>query len=193
MTSRRKEYTLPPNNPFLIHDSHYPTVHFNPAQTDVTRLPAWKGDWTLEPAQISWLPGVTTIGTSILPYPGGEHAIFFSGGNRIAKIRFTGGDFTLIDEVAIPGYVDKSISTTEIRQIVKQMQAAESDEGEYLQPFQAFLEKTEQHSATLMNGTYSLMHKERLLCWLGNHHLQSRRRSQGRHLFAHPNRQVLRS
>lgn len=32
---------LPPVNPFLIQNSVYPSVHFDPAQTDTTTLPVW--------------------------------------------------------------------------------------------------------------------------------------------------------
>ena len=56
-------HALPPNNPFLIQNSIYPSVHFNSAQTDVTTLPVWQGDVQIEPSQADWLPGVTTIGT----------------------------------------------------------------------------------------------------------------------------------
>ena len=115
---------LPPNNPFLIQNSVYPTVHFDPAQTDTTMVPVWEGDSKIEPSQVKWLPGLTTIGTVHRPYPGGEHAIFFSGGNRVGKIRITGGDFSMIDEVSIPGLEDKTISTTQLREIVKQMESA---------------------------------------------------------------------
>ena len=78
-------------------------VHFDAAQTDVTTLPVWPVAATIEPSQVDWLPGLTTIGTVHRPYSGGEHAVFFSGGNRVGKIRITGGDFSMIDEVAIPG------------------------------------------------------------------------------------------
>jgi len=81
--------TLPPNNPFLIQNSAYPSVHFNSAQTDATTLPVWQGDVTIEPLQVEWLPGVTTMGTVHRQYSGGEHAVFFSGGNRVGKIRIT--------------------------------------------------------------------------------------------------------
>jgi hypothetical protein len=30
---------LPPNNPYLIQNSVYPSIHFNSAQTDTTTLP----------------------------------------------------------------------------------------------------------------------------------------------------------
>ena len=151
---------LPPTNPVLIQNSVYPSGHFNPAQTDVTTLPVWQGDLEISPSQVDWLPGLTTIGTVHRPYPGGEHAVFFSGGNRIGKIRVTGGDFSMVDEVAIPGLEANTISTTELRRIVKQMESAIGDEQEYLPPLAEFLEKTAQSSATLMNGLYTLMDKD---------------------------------
>ena len=82
-------HALPPNNPFLIQGSVYPLVHFDVGATDTTTLPSWPGRSTLEPSQVDWLPGLTTIGTVHRPYAGGEHAIFFAGGNRIGKIRIT--------------------------------------------------------------------------------------------------------
>ena len=153
-------HALPPNNPFLIQNSVYPSVHFNSAQTDVTTLPVWRGDSTIEPSQVDWLPGVTTIGTAHRPYPGGEHAIVFSGGNRVGKIRITGGDFSMVDEVSIPGLEDHTISTTQLRSIVKQMGSAIGDENEYLLPLREFLEKTAQSSTTLGNGVYTLMDRD---------------------------------
>ena len=164
MSNKKQGFTLPPNNPFLIQNSSYPCIHFDPAQTDAIRLPAWTGDSTLEPAQVSWLPGVSTIGASHLPYSDGEQAIFFSGGNRIGKIRFTDGSFTLIDEILIPGYEGASISTTELREIEKQMRAAGKDEEKSLALLTDFLRKTEQNTATLMNGAYTVMDKD------GNHY-----------------------
>ena len=127
-------HALPPNNPFLIQNSYYPSVHFNSAQTDVTTLPVWQSNGKIEPSQVAWLPGLTTIGTVHRPYSGGEHAVFFSGGNRVGKIRITGGDFSMIDEISIPGLEDNTISTTQLRGIAKQMESAIGDEKEYLRP-----------------------------------------------------------
>jgi hypothetical protein len=152
--------TLPPNNPFLIQKSVYPSVHINSAQTDTTTLPVWPGEWKIGPSQVQWLPGLTPIGTSHRPYSEGEHAIFFSGGNRIGKIRITGGDFSIVDEVSIPGLEEKTMSTTQIREIVKQMASAKGDEKKYLAPFRKFLQKTAQRSATIGNGIYTLMDKD---------------------------------
>jgi hypothetical protein len=151
---------LPPNNPFLIQNSVYPSVHFDSAQTDTTTLPVWRGDSTIQPSQVQWLPGVGAIGTVHRPYSGGEHAVFFSGGNRIGKIRITGGDFSMVDEVSIPGLEGDTISTTQLRRIAKQMESANGDEKRYLPPFQKFLEKTSQNSATISNAIYTLMDKD---------------------------------
>ena len=126
MTTQR--HNLPPNNPFLIQNSVYPSTHWDAAQTDATTLPVWPGDSRLEPSQVDWLPGLTHIGVVHRPYAGGEHALFFAGGNRIGKIRITGDDFSMVDEVAIPGLEDTTISTTQLRQIVKQMESAKGNE-----------------------------------------------------------------
>ena len=53
-----------------------------------------------------------------------------------------------------------SISTTQMRRIVKQMEASIGDEKEYLTPLTEFLEITSQSTATLMNGLYTLMDKD---------------------------------
>jgi hypothetical protein len=157
MPNKNQAYSLPPNNPFLIQNSRYPMTHFNSAQTDVTQLSAWMGDWTVELSQTSWLPGVAFIGSAHLPYPDGEQAIFFAGTNRVGKIRITDGDFSIVDEVFIPGFEDESISTTEIRRIVKEMLAAGNDEGKYLPPFSEYLAKVGQSSETIGNGVYTVM------------------------------------
>ena len=154
------QHALPPTNPFLIQDSVYPSVHFDAAQTDTTTFPIWPGSSTIDPSQVQWLPGLNAIGTAHRPYLSGEQAIFFSGGNRAGKIRITGGDFTMIDEVFIPGNEDDTISTTEIRNIVKEMQSAKGDEAKYLASFRTFLEKTAQSSTTIGNGIYTVMDKD---------------------------------
>jgi hypothetical protein len=62
-TFAQKRHALPPNNPFLIQNSVYPSVHFDSGQTDTTSLPVWRGDSKLEPSQVQWLPGLNAIGT----------------------------------------------------------------------------------------------------------------------------------
>lgn len=151
---------LPPNNPSAIQNSIYPSVHFNAAQTDVTSLPAWTDDATLDAGDVSWIPSVAFIGTAHRPYEGDEHALFISGTSRVSKIRITDGDFTVVDEVYVPGYEHESISTTEIRSIVKKMAAAGTDEASYLPPFVEYLEKIGQSSATIGNGVYTVMDKD---------------------------------
>jgi hypothetical protein len=159
-TKSAPRHELPPNNPYLIQNSVYPMVHFDVGATDTTTLPSWPGDSTLEPSQIQWIPGVTTIGTAHRPYPGGEHAIFFAGGNRIGKIRITDGDFSLVHEVPIPGLEDKTMSPEEIRDIPQQMEAAGGDEEKYLAPYRKFLERTDQSSETISNGIYTVMDRD---------------------------------
>ena len=151
---------LPPNNPFLIQNSVYPSAHFDSAQTDTTTLPVWLGDSTIEPSQVDWLPGFTHIGAGHRPYPGGEQAVFFSGGGGVGKIRITDGDFSMVDEVSIPGLEDDTISTTRLRRIVKQIESANRDEKDYLPPLTKFLEKTSQSTTTLSNGVYSMMDRD---------------------------------
>jgi hypothetical protein len=46
----QERHALPPNNPFLIQNSVYPSVHFDPAQTDTTSLPIWEGSSKIKPA-----------------------------------------------------------------------------------------------------------------------------------------------
>jgi hypothetical protein len=75
-------------------------------------------------------------------YGNGELAVFFSSGNRIAKIRITDNHFLMVDKVAIPGREDDSMSTTEIRRIVKSMEASTNDERKYREGFRKFLKET---------------------------------------------------
>jgi hypothetical protein len=159
MKKERGKYTLPPKNPYQIQNSVYPVVHFNSASTDVTELPAWKGNWQLNPSQVTWLPGVAFIGTAHLPYADGEHALLFAGTSQVGKIRITNGDFTIVDELYIPGHEKESTSTAEIRRIVKEMRAASNDESEYLLPFREYLDKINQSTVTLSNGAYTVMDK----------------------------------
>ncbi|QDT68651.1 hypothetical protein MalM25_15750 [Planctomycetes bacterium MalM25] len=156
----QEQAALPPAHPFLIQNSLYPSVHFDAAQTDTTSLPVWESETKIVPSQVQWLPGVTTIGTVHRPYGNGEHAMFFSGGNRIGKIRITDHHFEIIDEVALPGREDDNMSTTEIRRIAKAMEANRDNEEEYLTAYRKFLNQTKQTSATVGNGTYTLMDKD---------------------------------
>ena len=153
-------HALPPNHPFLIQKTVYPLVHFNTGATDTTTLPSWSGDSTLEPSQVQWIPGLTTIGTAHRPYPSGEQALVISGGNRVGKIRITDGDFSLVHEVPIPGLEDKTMSPEEIRGIVKRMEAAQGDEEKYLSSYGEYLERTDQSSETIGNGIYTVMDKD---------------------------------
>ncbi|MGI9342223.1 MAG: hypothetical protein ACR2QV_05200 [Gammaproteobacteria bacterium] len=159
-STETRRHALPPNNPFLIQNTVYPMVHFDTGATDTTTLPSWPGNSTLEPSQVDWIPGVTTIGTAHRPYASGEHAIFFAGGNRFGKIRITDGDFSLIHEVPIPGLEDNTMSPDEIRDIRERMEAAGGDEEAYLAPFREFLGRTDQSSATIGNGIYTVMDKD---------------------------------
>jgi hypothetical protein len=154
---------LPPNNPSLIQNSVYPSVHFNSAQTDVTELAAWTDDVTIDSSQTTWLPGVAFIGTAHIPYPDGEHALFTAGTSQVRKIRITDGDFTVVDEISIPGYEEDDISTVAVRRIVKEMHAAGDDEEKYLAPFRDYLTKIGQSSTAIGNGIYTIMDKD------GNH------------------------
>ncbi|MGI9614037.1 MAG: hypothetical protein ACR2QO_14100 [Acidimicrobiales bacterium] len=123
----------------------------------MTELPAWTGDSTLEPSQITWLPSVAFIGTAHRPYPDGEDALFFAGTSRVGKLRITDGDFTIVDEIYVPGYDDESISSAEIRRVVKEMESARDDEGTYLSVFKGYIDKIGQSSASLGNGVYTVM------------------------------------
>ena len=160
MTTEKQKYTLPPNNPYLIQNSLYPMTHFNSAQTDVTSLAAGTDDWTVEPSQTRWLPGVAFIGVAHITYPDGEQALFFSGTNRVGKIRITDGDFSIVDEIFIPGFEKDSISTTDIRRVVKDMLAAGDDEDAYLSAFREYLERVNLSTATIANGIYVFMDKD---------------------------------
>jgi hypothetical protein len=155
-----KKYTLPPNNPAMIQNGRSPCTHFNSAQTDVTELPAWIGNWAVEPAQTRWLPWVAFIGTAHIPYANGEQALFIAGTSRVGKIRITDGDFSFVDEIHIPGYDQESISSAEIRRLVKEMTAAGVDESKYLPPFSDYIAKIGQSSANIGNGVYTMMDKD---------------------------------
>jgi hypothetical protein len=159
-TGSSVRHALPPNNPFLIQNTVYPLVHFDTGATDTTTLPSWSGDATLEPSQIEWIPGLTTIGTAHRPYPSGEQALIIAGGNRVGKIRITDGDFSLVHEVTIPGFEDKTMSPDEIREVVKRMEAAEGDEEKYLAAYREFLERADLSSETISNGIYTVMDKD---------------------------------
>ena len=80
-------HQLPPTNPFLIANSSYPSVHSNPAQSDVTKWATWNENIAIKAENTQWLPWVTSIGTVHRPYGNGEEALFVSGTNKIGKIK----------------------------------------------------------------------------------------------------------
>ena len=123
-------YQLPPNNPFLIQNSVYPSVHFNTAQSDVTQLPSWTEDINLNEENVKWLPWVTSIGTAHLPYKSGEEALFVAGTNKVGKIRITNGDFSWVDELMIPGFEYETPTAEQITQTVEDMMEAGEDFGD---------------------------------------------------------------
>jgi hypothetical protein len=102
--TKKETHQLPPNNPYLMQDSAYSHVHFDPAANDASRVAAWTEDMTLTDANVDWLPWVATIGTSHRHYDNDEEALIVSGSNKVGKIRITNGDFSWIDEIIVPGF-----------------------------------------------------------------------------------------
>lgn len=154
------KYQLPPKNPYLIANSHYPSVHFNPAQSDVTALPSWNKNGTLSEENVQWLPWVTSIGTVHRPYENGEEALFVSGTNKVGKIKITNGAFEWVDEVVVPGFEYEVPSDEEIRDTVDKMIAGGTDEAKYLPPYAAHVKAIKQSSANIGNGIYTMMDNE---------------------------------
>jgi hypothetical protein len=153
-------YQLPPNNPFLIQNSVYPSVHFDCAQSDATNLPSWNKDITIEDKNVKWLPWVTAIGTAHRPYGNGEEALFVAGTNKVGKIRITDGDFSWVDQIIIPGFDYETPSPEQIKQTVEEMKAAGNDEEKYLPPFSKHIKDIQQSSANIAYGIYTVMDHE---------------------------------
>lgn len=154
------EYQLPPKNPFLIANSKYPSVHFNPAQSDVTALPSWNISGTLSEENIQWLPWITSIGTVHRPYANNEEALFVSGTNKVGKIKISNGAFEWVDEVVVPGFEYEVPGDAEIRKTVDNMIAGGTDESKYLPPYTDHVKAIKQSSANIGNGIYTMMDNE---------------------------------
>jgi hypothetical protein len=153
-------FQLPPINPYMIQNSHYPTVHFNSAQSDVSNLPTWNKDITLKKENVKWLPWVTSIGTAHRPYKSGEEALFVAGTNKVGKIRITNGDFSWVDEVMIPGFEYETPSPEQLKKTVEEMIAAGNDEEKYLPPYAKHVKDIRQSSANIAFGIYCVMDNE---------------------------------
>ncbi len=153
-------YQLPPYNPFLIQNSHYPSVHFNPAQSDVSALPSWNMSGTIKEENVQWLPWVTSIGTVHRPYANGEEALFVSGTNKVGKIKISNGAFEWVDEVVVPGFEYEVPGDDEIKATVDEMIAGGTDEAEYLPPYAKHVKAIKQSSANIGNGIYTMMDNE---------------------------------
>ncbi|MDM9632172.1 hypothetical protein [Robiginitalea aurantiaca] len=153
-------HLLPPANPFLIANSSYPSVHSNPAQSDVTKWATWNENVDIKEENTQWLPWVTSIGTVHRPYPNGEEALFVSGTNKIGKIKITNGVFEWVDEVVVPGYEYEVPSEDAIRATVDEMIAGGTDESKYLPPYANHVKAIKQSSANIGNGIYTMMDNE---------------------------------
>ena len=158
--TKEVSYQLPPYNPFLIQNSYYPTIHFNPAQSDVTSLPSWNYNGTVKDENVQWLPWVSSVGMSHRPYGNGEEALFVSGTNKIGKIKITNGAFEWVDEVVVPGFEYEVPGDAEIKATVNEMIAGGTDESKYLPPFANFVKAIKQSSDNLGNGAYTMMDNE---------------------------------
>ena len=150
-------HQLPPANPFLIANSNYPSVHFNPAQSDVTALPSWNMNGRIADENVQWLPWVTSIGTVHRPYANGEEALFVSGTNKIGKIKISNGAFEWVDEVVVPGFEYDVPGDDEIKATVDEMIAGGTDENKYLPPYARHVKAIRQSSANIGNGIYTMM------------------------------------
>ncbi len=153
-------YQLPPTNPFLIQNSRYPSVHFNPAQSDAISIPSWDNSLTIKEENIKWLPWVTSIGTAHRPYDGGEEVLFVAGTNKVGKIRITDGDFSWVDELMIPGFEYETPSAEQINKTVDEMIAAGMEEEKYLPPYGEHVKAIRQSSANIANGIYTVMDRK---------------------------------
>ncbi len=153
-------FQLPQINPYMIQNSHNPTVHFNSAQSDVSNLPTWNKDITLKKENVKWLPWVTSIGTAHRPYKSGEEALFVAGTNKVGKIRITNGDFSWVDEVMIPGFEYETPSPEQMKKTVEEMIAAGNDEEKYLPPYAKHVKDIRQSSANIAFGIYCVMDNE---------------------------------
>jgi hypothetical protein len=94
------------------------------------------------------------------PVPDGEKAVFLAGTSRVGKIRITDGDFTIVDELNIPGYDGECISRAEIRRVIKEMEGTRDDEATYLELLSGYVDKIGQSSLTIGNGVYTVMDDE---------------------------------
>lgn len=158
--SKSLAYQLPPNNPYLIQNSKYPSVHFNPAQSDATDLPTWNKDIALGEENVKWLPWLTHVGTAHRPYKSGEEALFVAGTNKVGKIRITNGDFSWVDEVMIPDFEYETPTSEQITQTVEEMMAAGNDEEKYLPLYAKHVKDIRQSSANIAYGIYCAMDHE---------------------------------
>jgi hypothetical protein len=150
-------FQMPPNNPFLIQNSMYPSVHFNSAQSDATGLNSWDENITITKENVEWLPWVTSIGAAHRPYKNGEEALFVAGTNKVGKIKITDGEFAWVDELMIPGFEYETPSAEQITQTVEDMMAAGLDEEKYLPLFAKHVKDIRQSSANIGNGVYTVM------------------------------------
>ncbi|MCK5465088.1 MAG: hypothetical protein KAI95_18805, partial [Bacteroidales bacterium] len=144
----------------MIQNSLYPSVHFNPAQSDATSLPSWNTSRTIGEENIKWLPWVTYVGSAHRPYEGGEEALFVSGTNKVGKIRISDGDFSWVDELMIPDFEYETPSVEQIEKTVDEMIAAGTDEEKYLPPYKEHVKAIRQSSANIAYGIYTVMDHE---------------------------------
>jgi hypothetical protein len=85
--------------------------------------------------------------------------MIYSGNNMVTKIRITGTDFTIVDQILIPGFDKSTTSQAEIRAMVKMVSKAGTKEKDFLPQLQTFLDSKEINLKNDPNGMYTALDK----------------------------------
>jgi hypothetical protein len=94
-----------PVNPFLYPGSAIAMGHWDPQQSDISRLPMPTGNIKSEALDVRFVPGnLINWATAHAPKPGGPEIAWFSGPAMVGTVRLDGGRFELLHTLAVPGY-----------------------------------------------------------------------------------------
>jgi len=150
-----------PVNPFLYPRSGIVMGHWDPQQSDVSRLPMPTGHIKPEALDVRFVPGnLINWATAHAPTRDGPEIAWFSGPAMVGTVRLDGGRFELLHTLVVPGYEHLAVKPERMRQLVADLDAAGADEARLRAIFLQGVKEAGLSVATLFNGAYTILDKD---------------------------------
>lgn len=157
----REDGLMVPKNPFLYPNSSQPIIHFNSAQTDANIFAMPKGDVTITPEQVEFIPASISIpGTVHKNYDDGTAVILASTNSSVMKVRFDDGKFEKIDEILIPGFEQDNAPAEAVSDVLELMDDNYMNEEIALDAMDKYMRKYNLSTVNAPNGLYTFADKD---------------------------------